>query len=89
MPFTQSLRAKVLLSAVVPVTLVLLVVAIIALIAYEREAGKVVQERDAELARVSAARLSEGLSRLILILQTIANDEDIQSLEAARMRRAL
>ncbi len=87
--FTKSLRAKVLLSALLPVTLVLVLVAIIALIAYEREAGKVVQERDAELARVSVARLSEGLSRLSLILQTVANDEDIQSLEEARMRRAL
>jgi hypothetical protein len=53
-PFTKTLRAKVLLSALIPVLLVLGVVAIIALLAYEWEAGKVVRQRDAELARVSA-----------------------------------
>ena len=89
MPFSKSLRAKVLVSAVIPITLALVVVAIIALFAYEREAGKVVRQRDAELANVSAARLAEGLSRLNLLLQTIANDDDVQSLEAARMKRAL
>ena len=89
MPFTKSLRAKVLVSALIPITLALVVVAVIALFAYERAARDVVLQRDAELASVSAARLAEGLSRLKLLLQTIADDDDVQSLEAARMKRAL
>ena len=89
MPFTKSLRAKVLVSALIPITLALAVVAIVALFAYERVARDVVLQRDAELGNVSVARLAEGLSRLSLLLQTIANDDDVQSLEAARMKRAL
>lgn len=89
MLFTKSLRAKVLVSAFIPITLALVVVAIIALFAYERVARDVVLQRDAELASVSAARLAEGLSRLSLVLQTIANDDDVQSLELARMKLAL
>ena len=89
MPFTKSLRAKVLLSALIPISLVLVVVAIFALYAYEREAGKVVRQRDTELAQVSAARLFEGLTRQSLLLQSIAGDDDVQSLEPARMKRAL
>ena len=88
MPFTKSLRAKVLLAALVP-TVLALVVAIITLIAYEREAGLVVRERDAELAQVSAARLFDGLSLHRLILQSTADDNDTQSLEPDRMRLAL
>ena len=89
MPFTKSLRAKVLVSALIPITLALVVVAIIALFAYERAARDVVLQRDAELANVSAARLAEGLSRLNLLLQSIAEDDDVRSLEAARMKGAL
>ena len=89
MPFTKSLRAKVLLAALVPIVLALVVVAIITLIAYEREAGRVVRERDAELAQVSAARLFEGLNLYRLILQSAADDDDTQSLEPDRMRLAL
>ncbi len=89
MPFTNSLRAKILVSALIPVTLALVVVAIIVLFAYERAARDVVLQRDAELANVSAARLSEGLSQLNLLLQTIANEDDVQSMEVARLKRAL
>ena len=84
----KSVRTKVLLWALIPTALVLVVVAIIALFAYELAARDVVLQRDAELANVSAARLAEGLSRYSLLLQTIANDADIQSLEAARLKRA-
>ena len=73
----------------IPITLALVVVAIIALFAYERAARDVVLQRDAELANVSAARLAEGLSRLNLLLQSIAEDDGVRSLEAARMKRAL
>ncbi len=57
MLFMISLRAKSLFSALISMALVLVGVAMIALIAYERVARDVVQQRDTELARVSAARL--------------------------------
>ena len=89
MAFIKSLRAKVLLSALIPTVLVLVAVAVIALYAYEREARDVILQRDTELAKISAARLSEGLAQHSRILQTTATDEDVQSLEPARMRQAL
>ena len=48
MPFAKSLRAKILLSALIPGTLVLVVVAVIVLYAYERVARDVVEQRDTE-----------------------------------------
>ena len=86
MSFTRSLRGKLLLSALIPGTVVLVVVSIVALVAYEREAGKVVRQRDTELAQLSAARLSESLTRSREILQRLADDEGVQSLEPAGMR---
>ena len=73
----------------IPATLALLAVALIALIVYEGVARDIVQQRDTELAKISAARLSAGLSRHSGILQTAANDDDIQSLDPARIGRAL
>ena len=89
MSFIKSLRVKVLLSALVPFTLVMVVVALIALYAYERVARDVVEQRDAELAKITAARLSEGLSLQSQILNNLAADDDVQSMEPARLRRAL
>jgi len=67
----------------------LVVVAAIALYAYERIAREVVRQRDTELARISAARLSDSLSRYSRILQATAADEEILSLEPARISAAL
>ena len=89
MSFIKSLRIKVLLSALVPFTLVIVVVALIALYAYERVARDVVEQRDAELAKITAARLSEGLSLQGQVLNNLAADDDVQSMEPARLRRAL
>ena len=83
--FFRNLRAKVLVSVLVPGSLVLLAIAIIALYAYERVAKDVVQQRDAELARVSAARLSDGLTRFSRLLQQTAAEPDIQSMDLARV----
>ncbi len=93
--FANSLRAKTVSSALVPIALVLVVVAIIAVYAYGRVDRRVVQQRDNELARVealanvSADRLLEGLSSHSLILQNIAAGEEIRSLEPARLASAL
>ncbi len=85
----KSVRAKTLFSALVPMALVLVAVAIIALYAYERVARDVVQRRDTELARISAGRLSEGLRRYSQVLQSIAVEDDVQSMKPARLSSAL
>ena len=89
MSFVRNLRAKILLSSLIPGTLVLVAVALIALFAYEGVARNVVQQRDTELAKISAARLSEGLTRHSGILQIAADDDDLQSLEPAGIGRVL
>ena len=89
MSFFKNLRAKILLASLIPGTLALMAVALIALVAYEGVARDVVRQRDTELAKISAARLSSGLTRHSGILQTAAHDDDILSLEPARIGRAL
>ena len=89
MSFAKSLRVKVLLSALLPVALVLAVVAVVAFYTYERQAREVLERRDAELAQITAARLSEGLARQSLPLVHLAGDVDIQSFEPSRMGDAL
>ncbi len=89
MLFTKSLRAKTLLSVLTPSALGLVAVAIIALYAYEWVARDVVQQRDTELARVSAARLSEGLSQYSQLLQVLAADKDIHSMDTLRLVEGL
>ena len=73
----------------VPVALALVAVAVIALFAYERVTRDVVQQRDTELAKISAAWLSEGLGRYSQILQNITTSDDLSSLEPARLSSAL
>jgi len=85
----KGLRAKTILSALIPTALVMGVMAIIALYAYERAARDLVQQRDTELARISAARLSEALGQYSRVLQSIAAGEDFQSMEPARLSAAL
>ena len=85
----KSLRLKTLLSALVPMALVLVAMALIVLYEYERVAQDVVEQRDTELARVSAARLSEGLSQYSRILQSVAAEDDIRSMQPARLDSAL
>ncbi|HUS69267.1 MAG TPA: GAF domain-containing protein [Anaerolineae bacterium] len=83
--FTRSLRAKTLLYVLIPTALGLLAVATIALYAYERVAQDVVQQRDAELARLQAARLSEGLHEYAELLQDFAMQRDVQSMDVDRL----
>lgn len=83
--FTRSLRAKTLLYVLMPTALGLLAVATIALYAYERVARDVVQQRDAELARLQAARISEGLHEYTGLLQDFAMERDVQSMDVDRL----
>jgi GAF domain-containing protein/HAMP domain-containing protein len=79
--FTRSLRARTLLYVLIPTALGLLAVATIGLYAYERVARDLVQQRDAELANLQAARLSEGLTDYTDLLQDFAAQRDVRSMD--------
>lgn len=85
----RSLRAKVILAALIPSSLALLAVALVALTVYEQIARDVVQQRDTELARVSAERLSEGLAQHVRNLRNTAGEADIRAMEPSRLRIGL
>ncbi|HUW95441.1 MAG TPA: GAF domain-containing protein, partial [Anaerolineae bacterium] len=89
MLFRSSLRAKTLLYVLIPTALGLVAVATIALYAYERVAQDVVQQRDAEFARLQAARLSEGLFEYVELLQDYALQRDVQSMDVNRLIEAI
>ena len=89
MLLAKSLRTKTIVSALIPFALVLAGITVIVLYSYERMAQEGVKQRDAELARISANRLSEGLHQACRILQDMALDGDIQSMESSRMQTAL
>ncbi len=82
MTFLRNLQVKVLLSALIPGSAILIVVALIALSAYGATVLDVVTQRDAELARLTADRLSDGLDRHTRILETAATDARIATLDA-------
>jgi nitrate/nitrite-specific signal transduction histidine kinase len=85
--FIKSLRVKSLLWTIIPATLVIVLAGIIGLYIYEQVARNVVQQRDTELARISAARLSEGLSWYSQVLKNTA--VDIQFMESDYLDGAL
>ena len=90
--FFRSLRAKTVLTALIPTAIVLVAVGIAALYAYDqvsRDAERVVQGRDSALARITAARLSEALSQHSRVLQSMAADDDVESLEPTRLSAAV
>ena len=87
-PF-KSLRAKAILWIIVPTGLILTAVAFIVLFEYERVSREVVEERDTELARVSAARLAEGFVQYSRILQDFAARANVRSLIPARLDAAV
>jgi GAF domain-containing protein/HAMP domain-containing protein len=86
--FMRSLRAKTLLYVLIPTVLGLVAVASIALYAYDQVAREVVQQRDAELARLQAARLSEGLLEYAELLQAFAAQRDVRSMNVDRLAAA-
>ena len=84
MSFLRNLQVKVLLSALIPGTLILIVVALIALYAYGATVRDLVEQRDAELARLTADRLRDGLDQQIRRLQAVADSADVQSMDTNR-----
>jgi len=89
MPFVRNLKSKILLGALAPMILVLILVAFTAFQVYGQVTQGLVMQRDTELARVGAARLSEGLGQPSRLLQDVAAEDDVRSLEPARLRSAL
>ncbi len=75
------MRAKSLLAGLVPFLLVLAAVGFVGVRAYDRVARGVVTQRDAELARITGERLSERLRQEARLLQELAADEQIRSLD--------
>jgi PAS domain S-box-containing protein len=84
-----SIRTKTLLSILVPLIFVILFVALAGNYLYGYESQAAVSQRDTELARVSAERLSEGLARYTLPLQRISVEDGVRSMEPGQLHRAL
>ena len=85
MSLLRNLQVKVLLSALIPGTLILIAVAVIALYTYDATVLDAVGQRDAELARLTADRFSDGLNRQIERLQTVADSPHVRSLDTGRL----
>ncbi len=83
MSFLRNLQVKVLLSALIPGTVILIAVAAVALYTYDSTVLEAVGQRDAELARLTADRLRDGLDRQIGHLQSIAESADVRELDTA------
>ena len=81
----RSLRTKIVLGALIPLAVVLVVVAIMGRIAYDGAARDVVRQRDTELARISAARLSERLSSHSGVLQSVAANDTLRAMDLAQL----
>lgn len=74
MSFLRSLQAKVLLAALIPGSVILIIVAVIALFQYGATVLEIVEERDSKLAMLTAHQLSDGLVRHTRILETVASE---------------
>ena len=69
----RGLRVQLLLWTVLPLTLVLVAVAVIGISTHQRSMRELVEELDARLARLAAARLSHGLAERIALLEVLAS----------------
>ena len=69
--------------------MVVVVAALVARFAYEGAARDVVEQRDTELARISAARLSERLSNHSSVLQSVAAEDTLRTMDLAGLAPAL
>lgn len=89
MSILRSLQAKVLLAAIIPGSIILIIVAVIALFQYGATVLKIVEERDSKLAMLSAYQLSDGLVRHTRVLETIANEGDSPVLDTVATRLSI
>jgi signal transduction histidine kinase len=88
-PLGRSLRVKTVLLALIPILLVMAIFTGIAYLSIQKTAQEVIEQRDTELARISAARLSENLKHYVSILQQIAASEEGQSMVPERLEQAI
>ena len=89
MSFLRSLQAKVLLAAIIPGSIVLIIVAVIALFQYGGTVLKIVEERDSQLATLTSHQLSDGLVRHTRILETVAGEGDVPVLDTVATRLSI
>jgi signal transduction histidine kinase len=69
----RGLRVQLLLWIVLPLTLVLVAVAVIGINTHQRSMRELVEELDARSARLAAAQLSEGLADRVALLQVLSD----------------
>ncbi len=79
-PF-KSIHIKVIFWTLLPSFFVMGVLSVLSLVTIKNTALEVVQERDAELAEMTAKRLSENLSRYPLFLQTLADTRAMKTMD--------
>lgn len=89
MSFLRNLQAKVLLAALIPGGVILVIVAIIALFQYGATVLKIVEERDEQLARLTAHQLSDALVRHSMVLEAAAGSPDAGTLDTVATRLSL
>ena len=68
----RGLRVQLLLWTVLPLTLVLVAVAVIGISTHQRSMRELVEELDARSARLAAAHLSDGLAERAALLEVLA-----------------
>lgn len=69
----RGLRVQLLLWTVLPLTLVLVMVAVVGITTHQRSMRELVEELDARSARLAAAHLSDGLADRLALLQVLAD----------------
>lgn len=69
----RGLRVQLLLWTVLPLTVALVIVAVIGITTHQRSMRELVEELDARSARLAAAHLSDGLTDRVALLQVLAD----------------
>lgn len=80
MVLLKSLHLKIVILALIPIFFVLGVITFVSYLFIENTAREVVQQRDAEIAGIAAARLSENLKQYAVILKNVATSKPFQSM---------
>ena len=86
MSFLRNLQAKVLLAALIPGSVILIIVAIIALFQYGATVLEIVEERDEQLAKLTAHQVSDALVRHTRALEKAAENPDVGTVETVATR---
>lgn len=87
--FRLGLRAKLILWAFVPATLLLLAVALVSFLAYQKAVQQLLLERDEELTRLAAGHLASAVAEYAELLDAEARAANLSSTERTVQRSAL